>query len=308
MSHDYFAYSSEIKELESILGSIPQENIIERMGFEERLNAAKIALAQLPAYHHAQKARLTFRGKPVLGSHGIAADFGSKAAGAFSDAFSAVVAGLNESLRYMGPIPDKGKNQLLITGTAVGSFGFEFELPSIEEPDLFPETNKAAEALEKIQTLFQVAAEGTDDEVAELVEAIHPRAVKKVSDFLSLLAQQQTWCGLEFKNQFFRYQGIEQLQASAERLQEENIRESEEEYEGEFQGVLPTSRTFEFKLTGQQGILKGKVDISVEDPDVLNRDWLHKLVNVKLNVIQVGQGRPRYTLPELKAITPFPAN
>ena len=101
------------------------------MSLESRLESAKAALATLP-YHLATKARLTFRGKPVFGSHGIAADFGGKAADAFSDAFAAVAAGLKEGLRYMGPIPNRDKNQLLITGTAIGSFGFEFELPEVD--------------------------------------------------------------------------------------------------------------------------------------------------------------------------------
>jgi len=301
MSHEYLALASEIKELESIIASIPQENVIERLAFEERLVSAKSVLESLPAYQQREKARLTFRGRPVFGSHGIAADFGSKAAGAFADAFSAVVAGLNESLRYMGPTPDKAKNQLLITGTAVGSFGFEFELPSQQE-DFFPETGKTEEALEKMQMLLRVSAEGSDDEVTELVEAIHPRAVKKVAEFLGYLVQQQAWCGLEFKERYFRYQNIEQLQISADRLQEENIHERDEEYTGEFQGVLPYSRTFEFKLTDQNGILKGKVDIAIGDPNLLNREWLHKPVILKLHVIQVGQGRPRFTLTEMSAV------
>lgn len=301
MSHEHLALASEIKELELILASIPQENVIERLTFEERLASAKSILESLSNNQLREKVRLTFRGRPVFGSHGITADFGSKAAGAFADAFDAVVAGLNESLSYMGPIPDKAKNQLLITGTAVGSFGFEFELPT-QQNDLFPETCKTEEALEKLQTLLRVSAEGSDDEVTELVEAIHPRAVKKIADFLGYLVQQQAWCGLEFKEQFFRYQNIEQLQVSAERLQEENISERDEEYTGELQGVLPQSRTFEFKLSDQSGILKGKVDLAIKDPDLLNREWLHKSVSVRLHVIQVGQGRPRVTLPEISAI------
>ena len=311
MSLEYLALASEVKELELILASIPQESVIERMAFEERLASAKSVLGNLSNYQHLEKARLTFRGRPVLGSHGIAADFGSRAAGAFADAFAAVVAGLNESLRYMGPIPDKAKNQLLITGTAVGSFGFEFELPKQQpeqQNELFPEAGKTEEALEKMQTLLRVSAEGSDDEVTEIVEAIHPRAVKKVAEFLGYLVQHQAWCGLEFKDRFFRYRNIEQLELSLQRLQEDNIHERDEEYTGQFEGVLPHCRTFEFKLNDQDIILKGKVDMNIADPDFLNREWLHKIVSLKLHVIQVGQGRPRFTLSEMSAIRQLGAN
>ena len=299
MTNNYLTIASEIGELENLLAAIPEGNVIERMSLESRLESARAALAALPQQMIAPKARLTFRGKPVFGSHGIAADFGGKAAGALSDAFAAVAAGLSESLRDMGPIPNRDKNQLVITSTAIGSFGFEFELPAPDPSSLFPETEKAQEAMAKIEALFRLAAEGTDDEVAEVIEEVHPRAVKKVYEFLDLLVQQQAWCGLEFADRFFRYADYEQIKASSERLKADNIQEREETYRGEIQGVLPTGRTFEFRLADQEGLIKGKVDLAIADPDVLNREWLHKPVTVKLNVMQVGQGRPRFTLMTL---------
>ena len=134
MNSEHLSIASEIKELGALLAAIPEEDVIDRMSLESRLVSAKEALESLPQQSPA-KARLTFRGKPVFSSHGISADFGAKAAGAFADAFSAVFAGLTNGLRYMGPIPNKDRNQLLITGTAIGSFGFEFELPT-SEPSL----------------------------------------------------------------------------------------------------------------------------------------------------------------------------
>lgn len=297
MTDRYLNIGSEIRELENLLAAVPEGNVIERMSLESRLESARAALATLPP-QTAPKARLTFRGKPVFGSHGIAADFGGKAAGAFSDAFAAVAAGLSEGLHDMGPIPNRDKNQLLITGTAIGSFGFEFELPETER-SLFNEAEKAREAMVRIEALFRLAAEGSDDEVAEVIEDVHPRAVRKVHDFLELLVQQQAWCGLEFGDRCFRFADYEQIMASCERLKDENIQETEGTYRGEFQGVLPAGRTFEFRLADDAGLIRGKIDLAIEDPDLLNREWLHKPVTVKLNVMQVGQGRPRFTLMTL---------
>jgi hypothetical protein len=298
MSHETLSIASEVRELERLLASLPEDHLIERMSLESRLESARAALAEVPL-ESAQKARLTFRGKPVFGSHGVAADFGVKAAGAFADAFAAIAAALSEGLRPMGPIPNRDRNQLLITGTAIGSFGFEFELPA-PEPTLFPETEKAQEAMAKIEALLRLSAEGSDDEVAEVIEEVHPRAVKKVYEFLDLLAQQQAWCGLEFADRFFRYADYEQLKASCERLKDDNIREQEETYRGEFQGILPAGRNFEFRLFDEKGLIRGKIDPAIDDPDVLNREWLHKPLTVKFNVMQVGEGRPRYTLRSLE--------
>ena len=292
MSNQTLFLNSEITELEALLEQIPASNVIERMSFESRLQAAKKALAELPEQIVA-KAKLTFRGEPILGSYGMTADFGSKAAGAFSEAFTAITAALTDGLRDMGPIPNRHKNQLLITGTAVGSFGFEFELPA-EEPDFFTEGSRYA-ALEKIEELFRFAVTGSDDDVAEVIEKVHPRAVKKVYAFLDLLVQQKAWCGLEFSDRAFRYSNYEQLKTATERLKDDNIHEDEESFQGEFQGILPSARTFEFRLQ-DNSILRGRIDAAFADPENLNRDWLHKPVNLTLNVIHVGKGRPRYIL------------
>ena len=297
MNHDeYVLISSEIKELETLLSGIPDENVIERSSLESRLNSARILISNVMERHLARKARLTFRGQPVLGSYGIAADFAAKAAGAFSDAVAAIAASINESLKYMGPIADRGKSQLLITGTAVGSFGFEFELPEPENNELFPESSLAENALERMQELLYLSAQGSDDEVTELVELIHPRAVKKVEEFLDFLVQRNAWCGLEFKDEYFRFSNLAQLQNSSERLKEKNITDKMIEIRGEFQGVLPKSRAFEFKLAGTNEILRGSIGPEVEDPDLINREWLHKPITTSLHMTRVGQARPRYLL------------
>jgi hypothetical protein len=128
MNNAYTFLTSEIHEVEQILSSIPAENVIDRMSFEARLEIIKKDLERLPQNGETTSARLTFRGKPVFGSHGILADFGSKAASLFSDVFSMVMSDAKGILNASGPIPGKDAAPLIITGTAAGSFGFEFEM------------------------------------------------------------------------------------------------------------------------------------------------------------------------------------
>ena len=310
MNHDDYVFlASEIRELESILAEIPAERVIDRLSFEGRLKLAKNAISNIRQVDLPKKARLTFRGTPVFGSYGVAAEFASRASASFTEAFSAIVAALNDNLRYMGPIPDKQKNQLIITGTAIGSFGFEYELPppnAGENPEQYemdlgaPRNTEVA--LDKIEELFRVASGGNDDQLSELVEEIHPRAVKKIAEFLDYMGEHDAWCGLEFDHSFFRFTSSEQVQATAKRLQGDNIKEATEELSGRFEGALPTGRKFEFKPVDQKEIVRGKIGPDIEDPHVINREFLGELVTITLQVIQVGQGRPRYTLPKLEDI------
>jgi hypothetical protein len=287
---------SEIHELEQILSNIPAENVIDRMSFESRLKIVKEELAILPQEGKTVFARLTFRGKPVFGTHGVLADFGSKAATLFSDVFSTII---SES----GPIPGKDAPPLLITGTAVGSFGFEFGLPPKEE-SLFPDMVDPSEnAMKKIENLFRLAAEGSDDDIAEQIADMHSRTIKKIHEFLDFMTQQEAWCGLESDDIFFRFTDWEQIKYAASRFSDNNIQEYEEPCKGKFQGVLPTSRTFEFKLSTQDNVIRGKIDRAVDEPETINHKWLDKPVTAKFHVMKIGQGRPRYALMSLGDIS-----
>jgi hypothetical protein len=300
MRHDRQNLMAEIRELDAILAAIPPENVIERISFETRLERAKSAFEASKTVSEPERTRLTFRGAPVFGRHSIAADFGAKASFYFAEAYAAVIAGMQDQLRYMGPIPDKTRNQLAITGIARGSFGFEFELPKLDG-NLFSETGGASEALDALLSLLEKAASGTDDEVTEAVETVHPRAVKKVVEFLDCMEKRGAWCGIEFRDHFFRYSDLDQLTHAKTRLSEDNIKDTEETFQGAFEGSLPKPRTFQFQPNDYDGPIIGKFDPSV-DPKAINLEWLNRPVSVKFNVVQVGQGRPRFTLLSLDHI------
>lgn len=297
MNDKYVRLASEIKEIQSILSMIPEENIIERIAFESRLSALNSELAITPKTAECEKIKITFRGTPVFGSHGMLANFGSKAMSAFSDAFASVIASADESvtLKEEGRLPDVVKNQLYITGIATGSFGFELEIPRKDEASTISD---ATNVMKSIVDLLEASTSGTDDDVTNLVEDIHPRAVTKINEFLSYLVKNQAWCGFQVGEKLFRYDDVEALKHSVERLHERNIEIGSAKLMGEFLGVLPKTRYFEFKPAGQD-LIKGRIDHAIEDPDIINRSWLYRPVEIQLHTMRVGAGRPRYRLVEL---------
>lgn len=302
----YQTLSSEKAQLEAILAEIPAEDVIERASFEARLAGIRERLSLLSPAAPVKRASLTFRGAPVIGSRAIAADFTARVTSLFSDAVAAIAAGLQENLKYTGKIPHRKDNRLFITGTAVGSFGFEFEVPATDtEDDLFPESSPAAEALDRLLKVFEITASGDDEALAEVVDEIHPRAVRKIAEMLDYTARERAWCGLSFSGHTFRFRDHQQLETAAARVREDNIRESSVEIEGLFTGVLPRSRRFEFKSLDGEIDIRGKVSADIEAPEQLN-EKLNKAYRVKFDVVQVGQGRPKYTLPSLNHLTATP--
>lgn len=298
-SNDYASYASEVKELETLLAMTPQKNILERRGLESRLKSVRAALEQCDRDVTPLRAKLTFRGTPVIKSHGIFADFALKATGMFSEAYAKIAASIIGRLGASGPIPDKGNNRLMIVGTAVGSFGFEFELP---HSDAFPNMRLSEQAFASIIDLLRLSSRGSDDDLADVIEQLHPRAVSGLYDFLQYLIQEEAWCGIECGKQAFKYESREEQERATNRFKKENIKEADEVFTGEFQGVLPAGRTFEFKLHDQEGLIKGRIGAEVADPDILNRDWLHKKAKITLHGVRIGEGRPRYALTSMNSV------
>ena len=288
--------------LQRLLAKTPATARLTRMSDEARLRKVEAQLAALPADERIPaRARLTFDGVPVIRSHGIFADFGMKAVSSFTEAVASVAASLSAPLAAMGPIPNRDQNQLLITSTAVGSFGFELEEYRAEQLAL-EEVSPVATALERTQALLQSTL-GNDDELADIASETDPRALDKVRTFLKVLADNSAVCALQYGGSGVRFTDVGQVSRSLARLAADNLHESEEQLRGEFVGVLPNSRSFEFRLASDGQIIRGKVAPCVQNVDAIN-DHLLSAVQIDVTRTQVGNGRPRYLLTQMPQWAP----
>lgn len=289
---------SERAALERMIAETPADDVIDLRSLKVRLEiinqelAKRVVDTRLPA-----KARLTFRGRPVIGSHGIFVEFGATATKAFTDAVALLAASFETDLAATGPIPNRTQNQLLITSTALGSFGFELEeyresvLPLEDE-------SPVAEALKQVQALLQGAAEGSDDELTDVASGQDPRAVAAVRDFLKKLIDNEAVCAVSIGDKAFSFGDVGEVQRSLLRLGQDNLHEDTQPFKGAFQGALPKRRTFEFKLAETGDVISGKIGPNINDPGAINHH-LDQSVEIQLTATRVGQGRPRYVLNQL---------
>jgi hypothetical protein len=291
---------SERAALQELLARSAPSDVLGAGSLRFRLAAIQAALNQIPdETRMPARVRVTFRGKPVVGSYGVLADFGMAATQAFTDTVSKVAASLGGPLASMGPIPKKSQNQLLITGTAVGSFGFQLE-EHREEPLLIDDGSAVVDALAATQGLLE-ATTGDDDSLAEAAAGMDPRAIAALRAFLSVLADHEAVCAVTFGGRSFEFSDVGQVQLALARLAVDNLIEVQTTKTGQFQGVLPTSRTFEFKLTDSSEVIKGRIGPAVTSPDDLNQ-LLHQVVTITLTETRVGAGRPRYMLDSLPVL------
>ena len=291
---EYRQLLAERATLGCLLEQLPVSSIIERMGLEARKKEVEEVLASqsTPAREPA-RARLTFSGKPIVGSHGMFAEFGAKVVNAFAVAVAAIGASQTTALGTRGVIPGRDDYQLLITGTALGSFGFELE-EAPKDDIFFPEMSLVESAIEQAEEIMK-ASVGTDDELTDAISEVNPRALDALRSFLKAMADQEAVCVLEFKDKVFRFADVGQLRRSEGRLSQDNIHEQDVELIGQFLGVLPHRRTFEFQIADSNEIITGKVGLDINDAGGINRN-LERPMKIRVHTKQAGEGRPRYVL------------
>ena len=313
--NEHQSLQSEVIALEQMLSEIPEEDVLDRRGIQARLASVRALLptdlANVEKKERASAA-LTFRGKPVVGTHGIFADFGAKATANFSEAVAAIAASLTAPLKSMGPIPDRESNQLLITGVAVGSFGFELEEAG-PAPLLSDQSTKVSKALTRAVSLLSAMVNDDDEVLADNVEDLDQRALAKMRDFVRILSENDATCALTYEKSRFSFPTTDAVKRGLERISDTNILESEETVEGILLGILPNRRSFEFRIKDTDELISGKISTVIGEPSELNR-YVGKLVKASIVTTKINAGKKRHVLRQvlgpddrndLLAVAPF---
>ncbi|PKH74093.1 hypothetical protein CXF96_01580 [Stenotrophomonas sp. Betaine-02u-21] len=265
---------------------VGDDDVFSRLGLERRRQELIAKIDAAPATHF--QSQLTFKGSPVVGTYGISAAFGAKAVAAFSDAVSAVGASLRGNLAPRGPVTAREDFDMLITGTAIGSFGFELEG---RNPALI-EGGNVEDAVSKAIALLEASSVEEDDALAEVAVDLDRRAIVAVRSFADVLAAHGALCTVATERRTFTFNNHLEVLQSVARLSDENIVEADEVLYGALLGVLPVTRSIEFR-TEVGEVIRGKVDRSVGDLSDLHQT---RMVRSSINVrtTKVGDGKPKY--------------
>ena len=301
MSRREFRFlQSEVATLEGLLANLSQDRVIERLGFETRLNEARQQLALASTQPRALSLPITFRGDPVEGSRSIDASFATKALRSFVEATDTVAASLTAAdLKDIGPLPGSGGRSLRIVDTVLGSFGFELELPPLSATlfDLLPGSEPTDPYVDAITTTFNLISQSAsmdENAITDLVADIHPRAAAKVRAFAKVLFDHHALFAAEFEGQQIRIDRHEEVQHVMELLDGANINETFQTLSATIQGILPDARVFEAKLAAGE-VVKGKIDRSLPNIQDFKAMVENTTTLLQFRVVNVRSNR-RYVL------------
>ncbi|WP_194206773.1 hypothetical protein [Superficieibacter sp. 1612_C1] len=298
---DYLFALSERDSILSLLDSTSDDDIIGRMSLESRLYEIDEKLSQVVIDEHPPvKATLTFKGSPVLGTYGIAANFGAKIVNAFNDAISHVASSFYGTLPSKGKIPNIENNLLMITGTAKGSFGFTLEEFSPDAPLTLDEESSVQRALNQTHSILQMSIRGDDDGLAEAISDLDDRALDKIRGFIQILFDNRTTFTLKHNNRALIANNINDIERATFKLSKDSVKEELQLLEVSFMGALPHKRQCEFIMEHDESksIFVAKISNYIENPDIINDHRGEKII-AKFLCTQVGNGKPKYSLREL---------
>ena len=265
------------------------------------LKAMPDAIAQAPA-----GIALFFGGRPVVGSHGIHADFSSRALDGFQKIVSQRYAAEELGpLATRGRVPLKDNTHLLITDIVRGSFGFVLQAAGSDHSAEVADTSLKAVVDKVASTLSRLTAQ---DEVLfdEAVAEIDERQKSTLSEFFKLLETEGATLRLVEGERDFEL-NLESVQRARRRIEQLEITEQTQAFSGQIAGWTDVSAKFELRLHDTGEVIQGNVSTSALDQ--VARQGLepyHKHVQASVKVKEV-KARNRatkkaYTLLGLEAV------
>jgi hypothetical protein len=300
------ALKADLAEVQGLLSSAPDEDVLGRMSLEGRrdeITAELDALASEPMAGGARPAEtvLFFGGAPVVDSRGIYADFASKALSKYEDLVTKVYAVQQRGdLRPSGPVPDRRAASLHITEVVRGSFGFE--LAELVSPA--PDVGNLADAVEEA-TRAMIAAAASDEDLADAAQVLGERAFAALRDFFGLLRKSAATFRV-VAGDLDRTFAVEDVGIAAERTESNEVTEEDIAVDGEFLGALPEARRFEFRANDGV-VIRGRVSTDLTSAELQTMNKLRAGVPSRARFHRVtlqrahGQRTTRHTLMSLES-------
>lgn len=245
---------------------------------------------------------LFFGGRPVVGSHGIKATFGTQAVGQFQKLVSQRYAATELGpLSPRGRVPLSDDTQLLVTDVVRGSFGFVLQgtEPPSGDAVLRQVVDEVADTLSRMaapdDALFEEASAGVDN-----------RQLGALKEFFKLLDDEGASLRVVEGERDFEL-STQAVQRARQRTEALSIEDRTETLNGEIIGWAEYSLRFELRLHSDRSVVIGTVSRETMDRLVLesaNPLHTHVSANVKVREIRARNRAPRRTFA-LQSIDPI---
>jgi hypothetical protein len=284
----------------ALLNQLDTEDVMSRFSLEARRDELRDMIGSFAGEPEdtAASAILFFGGRPVNGTHGIESEFAGAAVSKFQDLIAKVMAQEVGALGQRGVVPHKSASTLHITNVARGSFGFVLE--EVQTQTQLVDTPLKSAVDEAVQ-LLDAFGEPDETHFQAAIETIDQRVLATAREFFDLMRQGGATLRLVAGMSDHSF-GAEAVNRAAERATSTTVEDAEENVQGQLAGVLPEAHQFEFRVSDDRGVVRGKVDRALASHTLakFNRDMVNVDAQAQLQVKRVLRNgvvaRESYTL------------
>ena len=291
---------ADLAAINDLLGQLSEEDVMARMGLEERREELKALILAAEDEHEEATASATlfFGGRPVTGMRGIESKFATSAVATFQDLVAMVVAQKSGTLSRRGAVANRESSTLYITNLARGSVGFILE-------EMRPQANLTdtplTEAVNEATELLEAFGASDEEHFQEWLETTDQRVLGSAGKFFDLLRRNGATLRLATDDSDHTF-GVQAVTRAAERAKSTTTRTEKRTVLGQLAGVLPDARRFEFRRDDSGDVIAGKI-ASTLDAHTLARaaeEWLNIGAEARIVVRRVYHNddlvRESYTL------------
>jgi hypothetical protein len=274
----------------------PEEDPIEHFQYSQRLKTLEQQIADIGDKLSSQPASvaLFFAGRPVIGSQGIRAAFGTKAIQQLQKLVSQRFAAEEQGpLASRGRVPLAEETQLLVTDVVRGSFGFVLQSTNEQVGSDVPLKTVIDEVA---KTLSRMAA--PDDALFEEASAeVDDRQLGTLREFFKLLDDEGASLRLVEGDRDFELDRSAVARARS-RVEGLTITDRVDEVAGQIVGWTQYSHRFELMPHDKGSIVMGAVSREAMDravQDGLNPLHRHFRLSLKVREVRARNRQPRLT-------------
>ncbi|MDN2566534.1 hypothetical protein N1F89_09890 [Aquibium sp. A9E412] len=229
-----------------------------RLMWDNRLKEIDEQIASLRAKSNSYASvALIFDGLPVIGQGDIRLDFSTDALDSYQKMIAmALAAQQGDALPDRGRVKGAEKARLFIRDLVRGSMGFVLEEIAPEQQELVATPLK--HAVEDATSLIRLLSEEPEERFAEALEETQPRLIAAVQKFAKVLheAGASTRIVGDENRVSLSSEAVARL---TEKLNEVEVKDDVERFDGVLLGILPDAHQFELRIEGDHPTMKGAV-------------------------------------------------
>jgi|GEM_PF-6853119 len=289
--------AAEADFLKGQIAALPPEAKLTRLSLEARLRAVLGQQAAAASSAGPGRIQLTFAGEPVERSRSIEAQFGGKAVQLFAEAVALTAASFSAAdLKPGGPVPGPRDRRLRIVGAALGSFGFDLELPPPDPvlPGLPPVRDNEVEAVDATMSLLEHALLGDEDALSDVLSLVDLRAARKLGEFVKLTVDRRALFTLRFGGRRLAVADQEAARRAAAALRIDDVKQQTVTLRATLTGLRAAKPDFECIRESDGAVFLGGIERSADLEQL--RSLVNKTALFRFRETTVRESKPRYVL------------